>query len=150
MVDGGRLVQDLRAELPALAADLCPQDRHEADRASLLQAELAACSWLITTVLVRFSEDNHLIDAPFLAGPGARLALARDRQQAYFRRNPERTDRDWIAEALGSLGTSSATLRMFDPLHALMSRYPISHDAASRLVSFWRRTDHGGTSSSTS
>ena len=144
MVDGGRLVQDLRVELPTLAAHLCPQDRREADRASLVQAELAACSWLITTVLVRFSEDNHLIDAPFLAGPGARLALARDRQQAYFRRNPERTDRDWIAEALGSLGTSSVTLRMFDPLHALMSRYPISHDAASRLVSFWRRTDHGG------
>ena len=144
MVDGGRLAQDLRVEFLALAADLCPQGRHEADRGSLLQAELAACSWLITTVLVRFSEDNHLIDAPFLAGHGARLALARDRQKAYFRRNPERTDRDWISEALGSLGTSSATLRMFDPLHTLMSRYPISHDAASRLVSFWRRTDHGG------
>ena len=74
MVDGGRLVQGLRVELLALAADLCPKDRHEADRASLLQAELAACSWLITTVLVRFSEDNHLIDAPFLAGHGARLS----------------------------------------------------------------------------
>jgi len=144
VVDGKRLAQDLGVEFTALAADLCPRNRHEADRASLLQAELAACSWLITTVLVRFSEDNHLIDAPFLAGPGARLTLARDRQQAYFRRNPERTDREWISEALGSLGTSSATLRMFDPLHALMSRYPISHDAASRLVSFWRRTDHGG------
>ena len=144
MVDGGRLVQDLRIELRALVADLCPQDRDEADRASMLKAELAACSWLITTALVRFSEDNHLIDAPFLAGPGARLTLASDRQQAYFRHNPEQTDPDWIAEALGSLGTSSATLRMFDPLHALMSRYPISHDAASRLVSFWRRTDHGG------
>ncbi len=144
MVDGGRLMQDLHIELPALAANLCPQDRHEAGRASALQAELAACSWLIATVLVRFSEDNHLIDAPFLAGPGARLTLARDRQQAYLRRNPERTDRDWIAEALGSLGTSSASLRMFDPLHALMSRYPISHEAASLLVSFWRRTDYGG------
>jgi hypothetical protein len=105
---------------------------------------MAACSWLIATVLVRFSEDNHLIDAPFLAGPGARLALARDRQRGYFRRNPERTDRDWIGEALGSLGTSPATIRMFDLLHVLMSRYPISHDAASRLVSFWRRTDDGG------
>jgi hypothetical protein len=144
VVDSGRLMQDLRAELPALVADLHTQHSCEIIRSSALEAELAACSWLIATALVRFSEDNRLIDAPYLAGPGARLALAIDRQEAYFRHNPERTAQDWIGEALSSLGASTATVRMFDPLHALMFRYPISRDAASRLVAFWRHTDRWG------
>jgi len=137
-------VGDLRGQLRALTAELDRQDPHAADREFPLDVELAAYSWLIATVLVRFCEDNYLIDAPFLAGPGTRLALARDRQEAYCRRHPARTDRDWITEALGALGTSTATIRMFDPLHNLMSRYPISHDAAERLADFWRRTDREG------
>lgn len=44
-------------------------------------------------------EDNGLIEYPFIAGPGEQTPLARDLQAQYFRRHPEKTDRDWIVEA---------------------------------------------------
>ena len=104
----------------------------------------SASAWVLATVLVRFCEDNQLIDAPFLAGPEGRLSLARDRQLAYFLRHPERSGREWIEAALDSLSTSAATLRLFDGLYALMRRYPLSPDTAMQLIDFWRRVDDAG------
>jgi hypothetical protein len=163
VIDGKQLVRSLRGELRSLEADL----GRDADNLARLRIEWeeartgwrtaadfeawlpervtqVAVAWVLGTVFVRFAEDNDLIDAPFFAGPGIRLQLARERQQAYFRYYPTRTDRDWIIDALGALGTSPATVRMFDPLHALMARYPISRNAAMQLLSFWRRTDEAG------
>jgi hypothetical protein len=45
-------------------------------------------------VFVRFCEDNDLIPDPFLAGPGERLKDVEDRDAEFFRRNPEKDDRD--------------------------------------------------------
>lgn len=104
----------------------------------------AASAWVLATVLARFCEDNQLIDGPFMAGPEGRLSLAVERQQAYIRRHPDLADRDWIVAALDALSTSAATLRMFDSLHGLMRKFPISHEAAKRLIAFWRRLDGTG------
>ncbi len=41
-----------------------------------------AVHWLLSCVFVRFIEDNGLIPRPWLAGPGERLGLARDRHEA--------------------------------------------------------------------
>ena len=57
-----------------------------------------AVTWVLGTVFVRFSEDNDLVELPVIAGPSERTALARDLQQAFFQRYPEKDDRDWLAE----------------------------------------------------
>jgi hypothetical protein len=105
---------------------------------------LAAYAWVLATVLVRFCEDNLLIDVPSIAGPGGRLGLARDRQDAYLRRHPADGDREWIIAAVEGLSVSAGTMSMFDPLHRLMERHPLSSDAARELLTFWRRPDPTG------
>ena len=142
MIDSAALVKDLRDETRALEADLRGHTAGTPPEA--LAVSQAASAWVVATVLARFCEDNQLIDAPFLAGPEGRLALARDRQQVYFLRHPERSDREWIEAALDSLSTSAATLRLFDDLHALMRQYPLSPYAANHLIGFWRRVDDAG------
>jgi hypothetical protein len=140
MVEPDRLVRDLRQEMRALEEDLFPVSGRESAEA----VTQSAAAWILATVFVRFCEDNELVDAPFLAGPGDRLSLARERQLAYFRRHPERTARDWIVAALDALSTSVTTLQLFDNLYDIMARLPISPSAASALLSFWRRTDQDG------
>ena len=142
MIDSAALVKDLRDETRALEADLRGHTGGTPPEA--LAVSQAASAWVVATLLIRFCEDNQLTDAPFLAGPEGRLALARDRQQVYFLRHPERSDREWIEAALDSLSTSAATLRLFDDLHALMRQYPLSPYAASHLIGFWRRVDDAG------
>jgi hypothetical protein len=139
MIDSAALVKDLRDETRALEADL--RGHTGGTPLEALAVSQAASAWAVATLLIRFCEDNQLTDAPFLAGPEGRLALARDRQQVYFVRHPERSDREWIEAALDSLSTSAATLRLFDDLHALMRQYPLSPYAASHLIGFWRRVD---------
>lgn len=152
MIDSLALLTALRTQVRAVEADVRRWDEAgpmaadggpHSDPAGL-EVTLAAVAWVMATVFVRFCEDNQLTDAPYIAGPGERLSLARDRQMAYFQRHPALTDREWIVAALESLGTSAATTRMFDLLHRLMARHPISHDAASRLLDFWRQLDPAG------
>lgn len=105
------------------------------------QVTHAASAWVLATALIRFCEDNRLTDAPFIAGPGERMYLARERQAAYYQRHPDHGDREWVLAALESLTVSAATTRMFDLLHRLMSQYPISSHAAHDLLRLWRRRD---------
>ena len=102
-----------------------------------------ALAWLLSTTLVRFCEDNNLIEAPFLAGAADRLPFTVARQRAYFRQHPDRTDRDWIIAAFDALSTSAATFRLFDGMHSLMRQVPISSHAARGLLAFWRQLDAG-------
>lgn len=108
------------------------------------QVTLAASAWVLATVLVRFCEDNLLIDVPSIAGPAERLRVAQDRQEAYVRRHPASSDREWIIAAVESLSVSAGTMTMFDPLHRLMDRCPLSPDAARELLAFWRQPDPTG------
>ncbi len=113
------LLTDLKPQVRALEADLLARSQQETTfRASLregweqarkaertaatyetwLDGEVtqAAVAWVLGTVFLRFCEDNGLIDVPYLAGPGERLAMAAERQQEFFEHNPDLTDRDWI------------------------------------------------------
>ena len=165
MIASRALLTDLRNQVGALEADL--RQRAEGDLSEVLrvawqdaresgrtacgyklwlteQVSQSAIAWVLATVFARFCEDNRLMDAPFLAGPEGRLALALARQQAYFRQHPERSDRDWIVAALDALSTSATTLRLFDVLHRRMNSLPISHAAARDLLAVWRRLDEAG------
>ena len=71
----------------------------------------AAVSWVLTTVFVRFCEDNRLLTPVWIAGPGHRYQEALDAELAYFRRNPEHTHREWVEHSIAHLAATPATRR---------------------------------------
>jgi hypothetical protein len=126
------------------------QDARAAERtASTFEAWLAervtqvAVGWVLSTVFVRFCEDNGLIEYPFIAGPGGLTALARDLQQAFYERHPERGDRDWLKESFDALSVSPVAKALFDEHNPMWSILP-SPDQAKALLDFWRQTGEDG------
>uniref|UniRef100_A0AAU2JW73 site-specific DNA-methyltransferase (adenine-specific) n=1 Tax=Streptomyces sp. NBC_00049 TaxID=2903617 RepID=A0AAU2JW73_9ACTN len=100
----------------------------------------SAVAWVLACVFVRFCEDNGLIDDPFIAGPGERLALAEARHEAYFREHPEKNNRDWLFAAFDHLGKTNKTAAgLFDPAHNPLWDITPGYEAATELLSFWRR-----------
>ena len=150
-----RLEDDLRAriaELPELDAALRAewQAARDADRCAepfetwadqiITQAGV---HWLLSCVFLRFIEDNQLVDRPWLSGPpdSGRLALARDRHEAYFRAHPLESDRDYLLAAFREAGTLHGLQTFFDQAHNPVFRLVISGDAAMALRQFWQAVD---------
>ncbi|MFD3676457.1 BREX-2 system adenine-specific DNA-methyltransferase PglX [Streptomyces sp. NPDC058613] len=105
----------------------------------------AAAAWVLACVFVRFCEDNRLIEEPFIAGPGERLAEAEARHEAFFRESPHLNDRDWLIEAFHHLaGTNANVAGLFDENHNPLWGLTPSYDAATRLLLFWRRWGAAG------
>jgi hypothetical protein len=162
MLSRPRLLADLQRQLAALEFDLRSrtadpgvdgQLRSEWESARIASrtgasyvawrdeklAQIGA-AWLLSTVFLRFCEDNGLIDAPYLAGPGERLAVAVERQQEFFQRNPHLTDRDWIEAGVKDMSNASpAVARLFDHTYNPMWQIAPSHQAAKDLLAFWRK-----------
>ena len=74
----------------------------------------AAVAWVLTTVFVRFCEDNRLLKPVWIAGPADRRQEALDAELAYFRAHPEDTDREWLLQAVEYLRSTKAT-RYYSP-----------------------------------
>lgn len=105
----------------------------------------AAVAWVLGCVFVRFVEDNELIEWPFLAGPGDRLAIAEERHEEFFRTNPHLNDRDWIVAAFEHFAEQSQTAgNLFNHQHNPLWSLTPSFEAASDLVKFWRRRGPDG------
>ena len=102
-----------------------------------------AVAWVLTTVFVRFCEDNGLIKPVWIAGPAARRQEALDAQLAFFRAHPEDTDREWLKESVDYLAGMPSTATLVDSHSALHLLAP-SGDAATALLAFWRRKDDSG------
>ncbi|MDN5916637.1 MAG: BREX-2 system adenine-specific DNA-methyltransferase PglX, partial [Pseudonocardia sp.] len=103
----------------------------------------AAVAWVLTTVFVRFCEDNALLSPVWISGPGDRHQESLDAQLAYFRAHPEDTDREWIGQAVAHLAALPATRDLVDehsPLHWVAP----SGDAATALLEYWRERDENG------
>jgi hypothetical protein len=101
--------------------------------------------WLLSCVFLRFIEDNELVDRPWLGGTpeSGRLALARDRHEAYFRENPLESDRDYLLAAFREAGALPGLHTFFDEAHNPVFRLGISGDAAMACASSgsrWTRT----------
>ncbi|MEU5877898.1 BREX-2 system adenine-specific DNA-methyltransferase PglX [Spirillospora sp. NPDC047279] len=167
-VDKATLLKDLRKQVTALEDDLRERTEAEPEISEALNAEYAearkaertaltygqwrddrvtqaAVAWILATVFVRFCEDNDLIADPWIAGPGDRLAEADERHQEFFRRHPEKNDRDWLVEAFDHLaGTNETVEGLFDRDHNPLWGLPPSYEAASDLLKFWRRTGPDG------
>jgi hypothetical protein len=163
MIDASALLKDLKKLLRTLEADI--RGRVEG---SALEEELkaewraardakrtaqaftawlddevtqAAVHWILACVFLRFVEDNGLMERPWLSGPGERLALARDRHEAWFRANPTGEERDFLlacfAEAAGLPGLGP----LYDRAHNPLWRLVVSGDGAIALREFWQRRD---------
>jgi len=103
----------------------------------------AAVSWVLTTVFVRFCEDNALVSPVWIAGPRSRRQEALDAQLDFFRRHPDDTDREWLRQAVDHLGRTPATQDLVDAHAGLWTVSP-SGTAASDLLTFWRQRDEDG------
>ena len=105
----------------------------------------AAVAWVLTTVFVRFCEDNALVGPVWIAGPDQqRRQEALDAQLAFFRTHPEDTDREWLTSAIDHLAALPATKALVDSrsAHRLVSP---SGNAVTRLLDFWRDRAEDGT-----
>jgi hypothetical protein len=103
----------------------------------------AAVAWVLTTVFVRFCEDNRLLKPVWIAGPTDRRQEALDAELAYFRANPEHTDREWVEQAVKYLAATKATRDLVESHSPLWMVSP-SGQAVKRLLAFWReRTPDG-------
>jgi len=150
-----RLEDDLRqriAEVPELKDALQTewQAARDADRSAetfetwaeqvLTQAGV---HWLLSCVFLRFIEDNSLVERPWLGGTpeSGRLALARDRHEAYFRAHPTESDREYLLAAFREAGALPGLHTFFDGAHNPVFRLGISGDAAMALRQFWQQVD---------
>ncbi len=105
----------------------------------------AAVAWVLSTVFVRFCEDNDLVELPWIAGPGDRLDLAVERAEQRARAHPEQTDRDWLEVAFADLSSSPVAAGLFDRAHNPLWTITPSHEGAKGLLAFWRRRNPDGT-----
>ncbi len=103
----------------------------------------AAVAWVLTTVFIRFCEDNALVKPVWISGPEGRRQEALDAQLAFFRAHPEDTDREWLMQAVDYLAALPATKALVDPHSALHLVAP-SGDAVTALLDFWRRREDNG------
>lgn len=166
MINAPQLLADLTKQLKRLEASLRQRIEEVPELQASLQAEWQAahdagrCAetfetwvdqvitqagvhWLLSCVFLRFIEDNELVDRPWLGGTpeSGRLALARDRHEAYFRTYPTESDRDYLLAAFREAGTLPGLHTLFDEVHNPVFRLGISGDAAMALREFWQRVD---------
>ncbi len=96
-----------------------------------------AVAWVLTSVFIRFCEDNELVAPVWIAGPENRRQEALDAQLAFFRAHPEDTDREWLQAAIDHLAGLPATKALVDSHSALHLVSP-SGNAVTKLLDFWR------------
>ena len=103
----------------------------------------AAVGWVLTSVFVRFCEDNGLVRPVWIAGPEHRRQEALDAQLAFFRAHPMDTDREWLLQAVQHLASLPATAELVGS-HAALHLVSPSGDAVTRLLAFWRQKAEDG------
>lgn len=166
MINAPQLLSDLTRLLKRLEGDLLQRIEGVAELKTSLQAEWQAardadrCAetfetwadqvitqagvhWLLSCVFLRFIEDNQLVERPWLGGTPetGRLALVRDRHDAYFQARPLENDRDYLLAAFREAGTLPSLSTFFDEAHNPAFRLGISGDAAMALMKFWWEVD---------
>ena len=154
-----RLEDDLRTRIaatPALSA-LLQADYDAARKANRTAQTLAAftdehitqiaVAWILATVFVRFVEDNELCGEPWLAGPGKRLAQARDRYTHWLPLHKTETEREYLLHVFTELGKLPGLAPLLGPQNTLLHRIGPSADMASELRAFWLAVDGQGDTS---
>ena len=110
------------------------------------QLTQAAVGWLLTSVFVRFCEDNLLLGETgvWITHPDVRLRQrALDAENAFYQAETDRSYREWLEVAFVALGANRATAALVDE-HAAIEIISPSSDAVNQLLQYWRRTDDHG------
>jgi hypothetical protein len=110
------------------------------------QLTQAAVGWVLTSVFVRFCEDNLLLgeSAVWITHADPRLRQqALDAENAFYQGDPDRSYREWLEVAFAALRANRATAPLVDE-HAAIGIISPSSDAVHQLLGFWRRTDDDG------
>lgn len=107
-----------------------------------------AVAWVLSSVFVRFCEDNGLIEYPFITGPSRneedRAARAAELQEQFYLEHPEKANREWLEEAFAALSVSPVVAGLFDRRHNPMWSILPSNDAVKALLDFWRAMGEDG------
>jgi hypothetical protein len=163
MIDAGKLLADLKRLRKVLDADLRETHASGAQR-DAVQAEWqeafdlgrtrdtfeafldgafdqAVVHWVLGCVFLRFLEDNRLVDRPFLSGPGERLDMAKERQEAHFGARPHDSDTEYLLAIFGEAARLPGMAGLFDPAHNPLFRLPLSGDGAMALIRFFREVE---------
>lgn len=152
------LVDDMRAKLTADPAEL--ERWHATHRKAVAeqrtavswtdwsedQLTQAAVGWLLTSVFVRFCEDNLLLGdtAVWITHPDPMLRQrAIDAEQAFYRSDTNHSYREWLEESFDALRKFPATQSLVDE-HAALNIIAPSSDAVHQVLSFWRQVDDAG------
>lgn len=145
-------LRDVLARTPELS-ESWHEEHRRALRGSRTSADFAswrddhltqvAVSWVLTTVFVRFLEDNDLVEPRWILGSGDRAGEALDAERAYFREHPLHTATHWLRSAIDYLKKLPATAQLVDE-HAPLRQVPISGRMAERILAFWRARDDDG------
>lgn len=166
MIKPSKLLADLTRQLKRLEDDLRQRVAEVAELKAGLQTEWQAARdadrtaetfeswaeqvitqsgvhWLLSCVFLRFIEDNELVERPWLSGTpeSGRLALARDRHEAYFRAKPLESDRDYLLACFREASALPGLHTFFDERHNPAFRLGISGDAAMALRQFWQQVN---------
>ena len=168
MIDANRLLADLKRLLKTLIQDLREAHAGSPERAALEgewraareagrtgesfttflddAIEQSAVHWVLACVFLRFVEDNGLVERPWLAGPGERMHLARDRSEAWFRDRPADSDREYLLGCFGEAACLPACRAW-----AACSTIATTPSTAcpSRATAAWRCWPFGGRSTRT-
>ncbi|MBF6301580.1 BREX-2 system adenine-specific DNA-methyltransferase PglX [Nocardia amamiensis] len=110
------------------------------------QLTQAAVGWLLTSVFVRFCEDNLLLGdtAVWIGGPTPLLRQrAVDAENAFYREHQDCSYREWLEQSFDALRRNPATQALVDE-HAALNIIAPSSDAVQKLLGFWRQTDDAG------
>ncbi|MBF6346441.1 BREX-2 system adenine-specific DNA-methyltransferase PglX [Nocardia cyriacigeorgica] len=110
------------------------------------QLTQAAVGWLLTSVFVRFCEDNLLLGetAVWIAGPTPLLRQrAVDAENAFYREHQDCSYREWLEQSFDALRRNPATQALVDD-HAALNIIAPSSDAVLQLLEFWRQPDDSG------
>lgn len=103
----------------------------------------AAVAWVLTTVFVRFCEDNRLLEPVWISGPKERRQEAHDARTLYFQQHPLHTDREWLLQPIEHLRSVPAAKDLVESHSALWTVAP-SAKAAESILAFWHDQDADG------
>ncbi|HCT14199.1 MAG TPA: BREX-2 system adenine-specific DNA-methyltransferase PglX, partial [Corynebacterium nuruki] len=141
LTDNAALLQSWKTEhAQAQAADRVGTSFEEWSEEQLQQA---AAGWVLTTVFLRFIEDNDLFGPRqvFLTGFDAdRRALGRDYEAALYQAHPDYSYRAYLAHCFAQLADVPATKDLVGP-HAAIHIIDPSDDASRELIEFFRAVD---------
>jgi hypothetical protein len=97
-----------------------------------------ATAWVLATVMIRFCEDNELLDISFAGHPTDVT------DEACYATRPHASASDPVVHAVDRLRALPALATVFHTSHPLWQLRP-SHEAGKELLSFWRRRTPDGT-----